>query len=341
MSLSKTFKHLMIPLEAIKLATNNFAKEYRIYRERRFWRELLLSKKITTVAMKRLDPKFGQGNPEFWKEIITLSRYKHENITSLLGFCDESGKKIIVYEYALKKSLDLHLGDDDLTWIERLKICIGMARGLAYLHDPNGTNQRVLHRDIKSANILLDDNWIAKISDLGLSKFSPANQQYTFLVSNTVGTIGYCDPVYVETGFLTKEADVYSFGVVLFEVLCGRLCISNKYQVHGSLIGLNGMSHESLNAFTTIAYRCLNRDLQQRPLMTEVVKILESALEYQYTIGTSHFIVNRKVSTRNEHDNTREEKSVNCSTRINIWSELWRWSAMADLLSQKIVVASP
>ncbi|KAL7599029.1 hypothetical protein Lser_V15G22758 [Lactuca serriola] len=159
---------------------------------------------------------------------------------------------------------------------------------------------RTLHRDIKSSNILLDDNWNAKISDLGLSKLGPANQQYTFLVSNTVGTIGYCDPLYVETGLLTKESDVYSFGVVLFEVLCGRLCTSNKNDLHQPLIGLvqryykekkiseivfhdirDGIKPKSLEAFITIAYRCLKRNLEDRPLMTDVVRTLESALEYQ------------------------------------------------------------
>ncbi|CAI9293519.1 unnamed protein product [Lactuca saligna] len=128
-----------------------------------------------------------------------LSLYKHDNIVSLLGFCDENDEKILVYEYASRRSLDSYLNKDDLIWIQRLNICIGAARGLAYLHNPFGTQQRVLHRDIKSSNILLDENWNAKISDLGL---------------------------------LTKESDVYSFGVVLFEVLCGRLCIGNKNGIH-------------------------------------------------------------------------------------------------------------
>ncbi|KAJ9537719.1 hypothetical protein OSB04_030452 [Centaurea solstitialis] len=246
------------------------------------------------VAIKRLNRAYGQGDPELWKEIIMLSRYKHENIVSLLGFCDESGEKILVYEYASKKSLDLYLKSDDLTWIQRLKICIGAARGLAYLHNPGETQQRVLHHDIKSANILLDENWNARISDLGLSKFGPANQQITFLVSNAVGTIGYCDPVYVETGVLTKESDVYSFGVVLFEVLSGRLCIGNNKDKHRLLTGLARECYEenklheiiyknikdeikpkSLKAFLAIAYQCLKRDLEERPLMTKVVRVLE------------------------------------------------------------------
>ncbi|GKE03444.1 pollen receptor-like kinase 4 [Tanacetum coccineum] len=154
--------------------------------------------------------------------------------------------------------------------------------------------------DVKSSNILLDENWNARISDLGLSKFGPANQQFTFLVSHAVGSIGYCDPLYVETGLLTKESDVYSFGVVLFEVLCGRLCIGNGNNKHLPLTRLVRQFYEqnkidelvfnkikdeinpkSLNVFTAIAYQCLNRDRETRPLMTEIVRELEKALEYQ------------------------------------------------------------
>ena len=229
-----------------------------------------------------------------------LSLYHHDNIVSLLGFCDECGEMILVYEYAAKRSLDLYLNDKDLTWVQRLEICIGAARGLAYLHNPGQTQQRVLHRDIKSSNILLDENWNARIADFGLSKFGPANQPYTFLVSNAVGTIGYCDPLYVESGLLTKESDVYSFGVVLFEILCGRLSIRNirdepqpltelvrkcyKQNTIDEIIYGNikdEINPHSLKAFTTIAYQCLKRGREQRPLMTKVVKVLESALQLQ------------------------------------------------------------
>ncbi|KAJ9537333.1 LOW QUALITY PROTEIN: hypothetical protein OSB04_030066 [Centaurea solstitialis] len=286
MHVTKQFLHIKIPLEAIVSATNNFSEDNcignggfgKVYKG-----ELIHSEgRQTVVAIKRLNRAYGQGDPEFWKEIIMLSQYKHENIVSLFGFCDESDPRVRVC-------------------IQRLKICIGAARGLAYLHNPGGTQQRVLHRDIKSSNILLDENWNARISDLGLSKFGPANQRITFLVSNAVGTIGYCDPVYVETGvLLTKESDVYSFGVVLFEVLCGRLCIGNNKDNHRPLTGLARECYEenklheiiyenikdeikpkSLKAFLTIAYQCLKRDLEERPLMTKVVRVLERALEHQ------------------------------------------------------------
>ena len=242
-----------------------------------------------------------------------LSSYRHNNIVSLLGFCDDCGEKILVYKYASRKSLDLYL-DKDLTWVQRLEICIGAARGLAYLHNPGQTQQRVLHRDIKSSNILLDENWNARIADFGLSKFGPANQPYTFLVSNAVGTIGYIDPLYAETGLLTKESDVYSFGVVLFEMLCGRLCFGSNHDKRQPFIGLVRKCYEqttmddiifgnikdeinphSLKAFTTIAYQCLMREREHRPLMTKVVNVLESALKAQVRLFFFFKFINVKL----------------------------------------------
>ncbi|KAF5762211.1 putative protein kinase RLK-Pelle-CrRLK1L-1 family [Helianthus annuus] len=300
----KQFEHLKLQLEAIKSATNNFADCIgrggfgKVYKGK-----IVSFYGQSTVALKRLDRRFRQGDPEFWKEIMMLSIYKHENIVSLLGFCDDHGEKILVYEYVPNKSLDYYLNSNDLRWVRRLKICIGAARGLAYLHGASETQQRVFHRDIKSSNILLDENWNAKISDFGLSKFGPTNQEYTFLFSNPVGTPGYCDPLYAETGYLTKESDVYSFGVVLFEVLCGRLSFQNK---NGSLVALARQSYEqktineivygnikdeinpdSLQAFAKLAYQCLNREREDRPLMSDIVRELETALEYQEPIAKS------------------------------------------------------
>ncbi|KAL4564948.1 hypothetical protein LXL04_029026 [Taraxacum kok-saghyz] len=293
---------LKIQLGAIQSATNNFAKDHcigaggfgNVYRGKLFY-----SGEHILVALKRLNRAFGQGNPEFWKEVNTLSRYRHENIVNLLGFCNERNEKILVYEYVPNRSLDLSLKNNDLTWAQRLKICIGAARGLAYLHNPDGNQESVWHLDIKSGNILLDENWSAKIADLGLSKFGHANKKYTSGTPDVVGTVGYCDPVYVETGSPSKESDVYSFGVVLFEVLSGRLCISNTNE-HRSLIvlaqrcyeqnNLNAIIHRSikyeispssLRVFTAIAYRCLKRDRGERPSMDQILKALNTALEYQ------------------------------------------------------------
>ncbi|PWA76986.1 hypothetical protein CTI12_AA228390 [Artemisia annua] len=328
-SIHTEFQHLKIKLEAIKSATDKFDEAHCIGKGgfgTVYKGELVHSKGRSIVALKRLDRAFGQGNPEFWKEIIMLSLYHHDNIVSLLGFCDECGEMILVYEYASKRSLDLYLNDKDLT-----------------------CQQRVLHRDIKSSNILLDENWNAKIADFGLSKFGPANQPYTFLVSNGVGTIGYCDPLYVESGLLTKESDVYSFGVVLFELLCGRLCIGNNRDELQPLTELvrkcykqntideiiygnikDEINPHSLKVFTTIAYQCLEREREQRPLMTKVVKVLESALQlqvYQYVLTWyCYFVVLLlRVSIQLVQFQTTDR---NQSLKNNVSAQfgVWKWT---------------
>lgn len=150
----RRFQHLKVQLEAIQSASNDFSDENCIGIGgfgKVFKGEVVHFKGKTMVALKRLDRSFGQGDSEFWKEIMMLSFYKHENVVSLLGYCDDNGEKIFLYEYASKRSLDCYLSNDDLTWVPRLKICVGAARGLAYLHTPAETQLRILHRDIKSS----------------------------------------------------------------------------------------------------------------------------------------------------------------------------------------------
>ncbi|GJY90072.1 kinase-like domain, phloem protein 2-like protein [Tanacetum coccineum] len=302
-SFMKEFEHLEIKLEDIKSATNNFNENKvigiggfgKVYKG-----ELSHSEGKGMVAIKRLDRIYGQGDPEFLKEIRMLSCYKHTNLISLLGFCKEGDEMILIYEHASRGSLDRVLNDATLTWKQRLNICLDAAKGLSFLHDPNGTQHRIIHCDVKSANILLDVSLNAKVADFGLSKISPANQKYTFLFTSPVGTPGYCDPLYMDTYQLTKESDVYSFGVVLFEVLCGRVCyeyINGKLKVFvhhwkkcyqekklDEIIfpDLNHqMEPKSIETFVDIAYQCLERSREQRPTMSVVVEKLEGALELQ------------------------------------------------------------
>ncbi|KAL4576258.1 hypothetical protein LXL04_012349 [Taraxacum kok-saghyz] len=314
MSLIQELDHLKIPVQDIKLATNNFSDSNfigqggfgRVYKG-----QLPISaaasttatgsiRPSTTVAVKRLDVKGGQGQSEFLMEIFMLSSYKHENIVSLVGFCEEGDEKILVYNHEGRGSLDNYLATD-LTWVQRLLICLGAARGLNYLHSGVGEGHRVLHRDIKSSNVLLDENWEAKISDFGLSKIGPTNQELTFLVTNAAGTFGYVDPLYVSTGVLTKESDVYSFGVILFEVLCGRLAMIGQYDderrflshwaqlryKEGKLDELvfhkirEQIKPNSLRTFSRIAIQCLKFDRKQRPTMAMIMEQLQISLEFQ------------------------------------------------------------
>ncbi|KAL8249174.1 hypothetical protein R6Q59_006042 [Mikania micrantha] len=303
MALIKDSEHLRIPFQDIEGATKNFTTLIgkggygNVYKG-----VLLLSGKLTTVAVKRLDPSIsGQGFKEFLTEIHLLSRYKHPNLVSLLGFCHERSESILIYEYAEHGSLEKFLTfDTTLTCKQKINICVDAARGMDYLHNHVGENHRVIHRDIKSANILLDHNWKAMISDLGLSKIGRANENDTFVITNACGTHGYCDPAYMDTGVLTKESDVYSFGVVLFEVLCGRLCFMNVNDEQRFLAPLarryydKGKLHEiinlvmkeqlnpgCLNRISEITYQCVLNDREKRPSMGVVAMKLKEALRVQ------------------------------------------------------------
>ncbi|KAF5815595.1 putative protein kinase RLK-Pelle-LRR-VIII-1 family [Helianthus annuus] len=136
------FQHLRIHLQEIKSATDNF-DDKKVIGTGGFGK-VYQGELSSMVAFKRLDNKFGQGNSEFWREIMMLSRYTHENLISLLGFCDEDGEKILIYEHASNGSLDRHLRSTTFMWIQRLKACLDAAIGLSYLHDDKGTQQRVL-----------------------------------------------------------------------------------------------------------------------------------------------------------------------------------------------------
>ncbi|PWA62796.1 hypothetical protein CTI12_AA361310 [Artemisia annua] len=290
------WQHLKIPFREIKVATENFKTLIGqggygwVYKGK-----LLVPGKETTVAVKRLDEKFGQGLKEFWTEIQLLSGQQHPNVISLVGYCDEGREQCIVYEYAERGSLDQYIRhtrkntSTTLTWLQRLKICADAARGLDHLHN---------HGYIKSSNILIDKNWVSKISDLGLSKLSVSGFGMSLLYTKGCGTPGYGEPEYHSTGVVTKKSDVYSFGVVLFEVLCGRLCLSDsddgfslsnksaKYHYEKNsldkIIDQSLRKHigsYSMTKFSKIAYRCLHDDREQRPDMDVVLKELEKALE--------------------------------------------------------------
>ncbi|KAL4590225.1 hypothetical protein LXL04_003151 [Taraxacum kok-saghyz] len=306
-------EHLKIPFEEIKLATSNFSDQKCIGKGgygKVYAAELSVSNQPRTiVAIKRLNRTFGQGEREFLTEIQLLSYCRHKNLISLVGFCDESDEKILVYEYAKRGSLDKHLCSNELSWIQRLQISIGAARGFSYLHNDVGPQHRVLHRDIKSSNILLDENWEAKISDFGLSKIGPSNVEFTFVLTNACGTNGYVDPEYARTGILTKESDVYSFGVVLFEILCGRLAfqkhreenmflpaLAQKYYEQNTLLDIihpnlkNEVEVNSLDMFSMVAYQCLKEKKTARPTMAWITEKLEKALELQVGTKVARFL---------------------------------------------------
>ncbi|KAI3743598.1 hypothetical protein L1987_61308 [Smallanthus sonchifolius] len=297
-----------ISLEDINQATQNFHKDNCIGRGgfgRVYRGNLQDGDGFKTIVAKQLDKKSDQGEQQFLCELQILLEYKHENIIGLVGYCDEKDEKIIVYEYASKGSLDRYLNNASLTWVKRLNICIDVASALDFLHGGVGKQSRVIHRDIKTANILVNDDWKAKLADFGLSLISPINQETDYVVDHVCGTPGYLDPLYRKTGFLTIESDIYSFGVVLFEILYGRSTysihkhrgdflsgfIKNRFE-EGKLDEVvfeqirEQIEPKSLTTFQKIAYKCLCHEREKRPSTKEVLAELKKALELQNMSST-------------------------------------------------------
>ncbi|CAJ2647543.1 proline-rich receptor-like protein kinase PERK13-like protein [Trifolium pratense] len=181
-------------------------------------------------AVKLLKVGSGQGEREFRAEVDTISRVHHRHLVSLIGYCISEQQRVLIYEFVPNGNLDQHLHESAwnvLDWPKRMKIAIGAARGLAYLHE--GCNPKIIHRDIKSSNILLDNAYEAQVADFGLAKLTDA--AHTHVSTRVMGTFGYMAPEYATTGKLTDRSDVFSFGVVLLELITGRKPVDSTQPV--------------------------------------------------------------------------------------------------------------
>ncbi|KAE9616519.1 hypothetical protein Lal_00035146 [Lupinus albus] len=284
-------------MKEVEIATRGFAKE-NVIGEGGYgivYRGLLQDGNI--VAVKNLLNNKGQAEKEFKVEVEAIGKVRHKNLVRLVGYCAEGAKRMLVYEYVDNGNLEQWLHGDvgsvsPLTWDIRMRIAINTAKGLAYLHE--GLEPKVVHRDIKSSNILLDKNWNAKVSDFGLAKL--LGSEKTHVTTRVMGTFGYVSPEYASTGMLNERSDVYSFGVLLMEIITGRSPIDySKPPGEMNLVDwFKGMvasrrgdelvdplievqpSPRSLKRALLVCLRCIDLDVIKRPKMGQIVHMLEA-----------------------------------------------------------------
>ncbi|KAB1669905.1 hypothetical protein ES319_1Z153100v1 [Gossypium barbadense] len=261
------------------------------------------------IAVKRLNQDGIQGHKEWLAEINYLGQLDHPNLVKLIGYCLEDEHRLLVYEFMPRGSMENHLfrrGShiQPLSWGVRMKLALGAAKGLAFLHN---AKTQVIYRDFKTSNILLDSDYNAKLSDFGLARDGPTGDR-SHVSTRVMGTHGYAAPEYLVTGHLTAKSDIYSFGVVLLEIICGRRAIdknkpsgehnlvewakpylTNKRRVFRVLdTRLQGQySLNRVQKAAHLALHCLAKEPKSRPSMDEVVKRLEQLQEPGGTPGNA------------------------------------------------------
>ncbi|KAH9779340.1 putative leucine-rich repeat receptor-like serine/threonine-protein kinase [Citrus sinensis] len=287
-------------LKQIKAATNNFAPDNKIG-EGGFgpvYKGLLADG--TVIAVKQLSSKSKQGNREFINEIGMISALQHPNLVKLYGCCMEGNQLSLIYEYLENNSLARAMfGPEEhrlkLDWPTRRRICLGIARGLAYLHGESRI--KIVHRDIKATNVLLDKDLNPKISDFGLAKLDEEDD--THISTRVAGTIGYMAPEYATRGHLTEKADVYSFGIVALEIVSGRSNVFSRtkedkiylldwalvLKEQGNLMELvdtdlgSNFDKEQLMVMINVALLCASASPTNRPSMSSVLSMLECGVD--------------------------------------------------------------
>ncbi|PON55871.1 Mitogen-activated protein kinase kinase kinase [Trema orientale] len=257
--------------------------------------------KPQAVAVKLLDIEGLQGHREWLAEVIFLGQLRHPNLVKLIGYCCEEEERLLVYEFMPRGSLENHLFKRlsvSLPWGTRLRIAIGAAKGLAFLH---GAENPVIYRDFKTSNVLLDSDFTAKLSDFGLAKMGPEGSE-THVTTRVMGTYGYAAPEYVSTGHLTTKSDIYSFGVVLLELLTGRRAMDKsrpkseqnlvdwakpyltstrrlRYIIDPRLQGQ--YSVKGAKEMALLALQCISLNPKDRPKMPTIIETLESLQHFK------------------------------------------------------------
>lgn len=276
---------------------------------------------VQPVAVKVLDLEGKQGHREWLTEVIYLGQLRHSHLVNLVGYCCEDEHRLLVYEFMERGNLENKLFRSftaTLPWLTRIKIAIGAAKGLAFLHEQE---KPVIYRDFKSSNILLDTEFTPKLSDFGLATDGPEGDE-THVTTRVMGTHGYAAPEYVMTGHLTTISDVFSFGVVLLELITGRRSMDkNRPSREQNLVEwarpllkdphkldrimdprLEGQySTEGARKAALLAYQCLSQHPKSRPTMSNVVKTLQPLLDLNdIPIGPFVYIVPNDEGKNNE-----------------------------------------
>ncbi|KMZ74943.1 Protein kinase 2B [Zostera marina] len=298
----------------LKAATHNFSSDY-LLGEGGFGTvhkgyiddKMRFGLKAQSVAVKLLDIEGLQGHREWLAEVIFLGELRHRHLVKLIGYCCEAEERLLVYEFMPRGSLENHLFrriSIGLPWGTRLKIAIGAAKGLAFLH---GAEPPVIYRDFKASNILLDADHTAKLSDFGLAKMGPEGEA-THVTTRVMGTHGYAAPEYIMTGHLTTKSDVYSYGVVLLELLTGRRSVDKtkpkneeklvewvrpylntsrklRYVMDPKLGGQ--YSVKAAKEVATVALQCISPHPKDRPRMSTTVDNLQALLNLKDMAGTT------------------------------------------------------
>lgn len=271
-------------------------------------------------AVKKLAlDKSQQGETEFLAEVRMITSIQHKNLVRLLGCCSDGPQRLLVYEYMKNRSLDLIIygkSDQFLNWNIRFQIILGIARGLQYLHEDS--HLRIVHRDIKASNILLDEKFMPRIGDFGLARFFPEDQAY--LSTTFAGTLGYTAPEYAIRGELSEKADIYSFGVLVLEIISGRrntdLTLPSEMQYlpeyawklyeRSKVIDLvdpklqnDGFLHKDVLQAIHVAFLCLQPHANMRPPMSEIAAMLTCKPEIVETPMKPAFLDRRRRKNEN------------------------------------------